>query len=80
MKEHWVFIDGRESNPMICSRMGIKIYFMDHDDHGPRLETRVPGLLILYDTERDRFKVVRLNNRTGIEVEGVEHFRSKFIK
>ncbi len=73
MKEHWVFIDGKQASPMICSRIGIRIYFMDHEDTGPHLESRVPGLSIYYNTENNRFKIVRLNDKTGIEVEGVEH-------
>jgi len=75
MKEHMVFIDGREAHPMICSRTGIKIYYMDHEDEGPNLASRVPGLLVLYNAEKNRFKIVRLNDRTGLEVEGAEHFK-----
>jgi hypothetical protein len=70
MKEHWVFIDGRQGGPMICSRAGIRIYHMDHEDEGADLGSRVPGLLVLYDEERRRFRVFRLNDRTGIVVEG----------
>ncbi|NIO03698.1 MAG: hypothetical protein GTN74_03525 [Proteobacteria bacterium] len=71
MKEHWVFIDGRDAGPMICSRAGIRIYHMDHEDNGPDLASRIPGLLVVYDEEKKRFKILRLNDRTGIEVEGV---------
>jgi hypothetical protein len=70
MKEHWVFIDGRQGGPMICSRAGIRIYRMDHEDEGADLGSRVPGLVVLYDDERRSFRVLRLNDRTGIEVEG----------
>lgn len=77
MKEHWVFIDGREADPMICSRTGIRIYYMDHEDKGPDLASRIPGLLVLYDEEKRRFKIWRLNDRTGIEVEGVRSLISQ---
>jgi len=70
MKEHWVFIDGRQGGPMICSRAGIRICYMDHKDKGPNLASRIPGLLVLYDEEKRRFKILRLNDRTGIELEG----------
>ena len=70
MKEHWVFIEGRQGGPMICSRAGIRIYYMDHEDEGADLTSRVRGLLVLYDGERKRFRVLRLNDQTGIEVEG----------
>jgi hypothetical protein len=70
MKEHWVFIEGRQGGPMVCSRAGIRIYCMDHQDEGADLASRVPGLLVLYDEEERRFKILRLNDRTGIEVEG----------
>lgn len=77
MKEHWVFIDGREADPMICSRAGIRIYYMDHEDKGPDLAFRIPGLLILYDEEKRRFRIRRLNDRTGIEVGGVQSLISQ---
>lgn len=66
-----MFIDGREASPMICSRAGIRIYYMDHEDKGPNLASRIPGLLVLYNEEKRRFKILRLNDRTGIKVEGV---------
>jgi hypothetical protein len=69
MKEHWVFIEDR-AGPMICSKAGIRIHYMDREDEGPDLVSRIPGLLIIYDDEKRRFKISRVNDRTGIEVEG----------
>jgi hypothetical protein len=77
MKEHWVFIEGRHGSPMICSRIGVRIYFMDREDDGPDLETRVPGLQILFDKEKNSFKIVRLNDKTGMEIVASEQPRSR---
>jgi hypothetical protein len=43
---------------------------MDHEDHAPHLESRVPGLLVVYDGEKKCFRVFRLNRDTKLEVGG----------
>ena len=70
MKEHWVFVEGRQGTPLICSRNGIRIYYMDAKDDGAHLASRVPGLSISYDPLEDAFRIVRLNDKTGIQIEG----------
>ena len=77
-KQHWVFVHGRESNPVVRCRAGIKIYYGNQQDDRPDLETRPPAVLVFYDTERNMFRIVRLNDQTGIEVGGAEHFKASY--